>query len=254
MEGKTREKKFSCNYVDKDVRTIFRPLKIMQTCSFNPKYQFKNNFIYPANTISDVIAYFGVITFLTIMIWRITDILFDENLRRYQTLNFLYFASYADSLFYSFGYIMNLILHFLHSKDSVKMILIFQEIHRFIRKSASLKNIVCRNWVALALMGGFQSIVVIYLYIVYMHPPWYIIFYVFYLLSPDYNTVYAICFMKLLLDKAVLWNVNLLLSLQGQRKVLCRQMTRTYGQILDCFDVYKNVFELPVSTYKIFIC
>ncbi|PZC77075.1 hypothetical protein B5X24_HaOG200725 [Helicoverpa armigera] len=248
MEPKGRIKRIFRRYIDKDIQKMILPLQMMQTICLNPKFSLKNNFIKPNNIANNLLAVVGVIFFVSLLIYRICDMMLDENLRRYQTVNFLYFATCVDSFFYGCGFIMNFILHFVHTMNNVNIILIFQEIHRHINDKASSNMAVFRNYVIVSMVFAFQTAASIYVYIVYMHPPWYVVCYVLVLISLDSNIAYSVCFMKLIADKLVLWNAKLLWSLQhGSHVMRCKKMARAYVQILNCFDVYKNIFELPVS-------
>ncbi|KAF9800118.1 hypothetical protein SFRURICE_016995 [Spodoptera frugiperda] len=250
MEHRRQFNLLHCSYVDKDVQSMFLPLNLMQTITFNPKYQIKNNFVHTNHLGSNIFSLCGLITFLALNASRIFDI-FDENLRRYQTVNFIYFATVIDCLFYSSGYIMNFIHHLIYSKDNVTFILTFQDIHRFINNKSCTDSLVKYNWIHVIVLFICHIFVSFYIYIVYMHPPWYIICFVFILITTDCNTVYAIALTKLLTNKVQCWNTRAYMSLtNGSHIMRCNHMVHVYSQILHCYNIFKKMFRWPVNEEK----
>lgn len=243
-----RENPFLCRYIDKEVQSMFFPLNLMQSLSLNPKYQIRRNFVNPNSVSNNLVSFCGLLTCLILSLCRICAGLFDENMQRYQIINFLYFATIFDALFYVFGYVMNFIHNVLHTNDNVHFLLTFQKIHRFIYNFPSTKRVVRRHWLIVIMLLLFHITTCTYVYVVYLHPPWYVICYIFILSTLDCNDVYAICLMKLLREKVEQWNENILKSLSIDNRVMCcNKMSHAYTHILQCYNVYKKVFQLPVS-------
>ncbi|PZC77049.1 hypothetical protein B5X24_HaOG200698 [Helicoverpa armigera] len=246
MKPTAHPKEFTCTYIDRDVQKMYQPLNLMQQLTLNPKYQIKAGFIKPNNVKSILLSFCGLISYVGVSIYRVWELATDENMQRYTPIKFLNFATLIDASFNSTGYIMNFILPIIEVKQNITFILTFQEIHRFIHKTDNCKIIV-NNWISVITYFSFYIFACIYIYVYYM-PNWYVMYYVFILCTRDTNPIYAIGVIKLLTEKVFLWNSELLMSSKaGHREMRCDRMFRAYGHILSCYDVYKNIFQIPVS-------
>lgn len=234
--------------VDKDVQSVLYPLNLMQIFVFNPKYCMKNNFIKPNNRFYKFLLIFGLMMVLSCYINRVIGIAIDDNIWRYIKIKFLSFASLFDFAYYGAGFIMNVILNFLHSKKIIAFVLTFQEVHRFLSSEASFKWSVRRNWINVSLIFGFYFVTLIFMAVLYNQPPWYVVLNLMFLIGLDTNIVYTISSIKLLADKVGLWNVRVLQTLREEGENLdCDIMFEAYVQILKCYDICKDLFQQPVS-------
>lgn len=237
------------NFLDKDVQSMLLPLNLMQILSLNPKYNIKNNFINPNNISDKFILLCGIVIFLTSNVYRIVEILLDDNMKRYIRIEFLYFASCLDFSFFCLGFITNFIINFIRTKETVKFILIFQEVHRYLHNQARVKLFILRTWFCIGLLFGYYVLVIFYEYLMYLNPPWNVTFNLVIQITLDFNLIYAMRLIKLLTDKVDLWNRKLLLSHKnGSNKRRCKIMFQAYVQIMKCYKIYKNIFQQSVRT------
>lgn len=236
------------NKVDKEVQQIFFPLNLMQIILLNPKYYIKNNFIHPNNCFNKFISVSGAISFTTLYIHILLDMMLDENLRRYTPVNFVVFASIFTILFKCLGFIINSTIHFMYSKKSVLFVLYFQEVHRFLSNAADVKRCIIINWMSVAAIFIFFIIAVTYDYVMFFKPPWNIVLYKLIFAAQDSNLIYAIRLMKFLTDKVKLWNIHLLrIQQNGSCRLQTKKMFQAYDQTLKCYNIVRNIYQLLVS-------
>lgn len=243
-----RDEDLRNSVIDKDVQSMLRPLNLMQVLVLNPKYRIKDNLITPNNVLNKFVLVLGAVIFLTAYMYRVIDIMLDENIKRYHAIDFLYFASCFDFSFYGGGLIMNFIIHFIQTKKHVKFILIFQEVHRFIHNETNCRLYVMRNWINFGILFGFYIITFLYVYFIHLKTPWHVTFNLMILVTLDSNIIYATRLIDLLTDKVVAWKRQVLrFHRNGCNEMHCKQMFQTYSQILSCYKIYKNVFQASVS-------
>lgn len=218
--------------IDKEVKRLLFPLNFMQILVFNPKYYVKNNFINPNNCFNKIILLCGAGIFVTSYIYRIMEIWLDENFRRYSSINYLMFASYFDFGIRCLGFIKNCFFNFTQTKNNILFVLHFQEVHRFLSDGPSLKRFIIRSWMSIVAIFGFYIIMALYLYFMFINPPWNVIFDFFVVVSLDTNIIYAMRLMSLLTDKVVLWNIQLLLARKWMLSArYCKNISGLYPNI-----------------------
>lgn len=236
------------NQIDKEVQRIFLPLNLMQIVLLNPKYHLKNNHINPNNWLNKFILIGGATTFLTTYIYRIVEIILDENFRRYSKIVFLNFASIFDFSFKCVGFIMTFIVNYYQSKNCVLFVLNFQEVHRFLNSEDNLKSFIMRTWMSVASIFAYYIVILSYEYFCFLKPPLNVLFYVAFMATLDSNSIYAIRLSGLLTDKIKLWNIQLLcIQNNGGSKLEIARMFDSYVRILKCYKIVTNVYQLPVS-------
>lgn len=252
IESQLVHETFLTNKIDQDVQSLIFPLNLMQILVLNPKYRIKNNFISPNNCFNKSILLCATLTFLSAYVYRVLEISLDSNLRRYGTVSFLYFASYFDFIFYCTGFIMNFTINLSKTKKMVILILTFQEVHKLINNDYSFKWSVRKTWIYVTLIFVFY--ITIFLFMCFA--PWHIVFNLVALISLDSNLIYFIVMIKVLTEKAKLWNVKIM----NLPKNYCNDMHSkglfdVYVGILKCYKILKNVFQQPVSLlgYHLFI-
>ncbi|PZC79303.1 hypothetical protein B5X24_HaOG201000 [Helicoverpa armigera] len=236
------------NKVDKDLQSIFLPLNLLQILVLNPKFYIRKNLVKPNDCLQKLILMCGLVIFLSGYVYRVTEIILDDNLKRYGSINFLYYASYFDFVFYSSGFIMNVIIHCKQSSKMVTFVLIFQKIHVFLN-TGSIKRSVIRNWTNVTVIFVFYILVMLFSSLsIYNQASWNFALNLLYLASLDSNIIYAISLMRLLVDKLELWSVRVLMTSTDGNDVTYRyQMFEAYKQILKCYDLCKDVFQQQVS-------
>lgn len=238
----------SNNKLDKEVFQMLRPLNLMQILLLNPKYHIKNNLINPNNCLNKFILISGAVMFLITYIYRIMEIILDDNFRRYSTTDFLMFASIFDFFYRCMGFFMNFMINFSQTKTEVLFVLYFQEVHRFIHNKTCLKSFIMRSWMGVAALFGFYIIFLTYVYVLFLRPPWNVMFYILIMVTLDSNLIYAIRLIKLLTNKVVLWNIKfLLIRKNGCSKQEITKMLKAYVQILKCYNFIVNIYQIRVS-------
>lgn len=230
--------------VDKDVHTLFFPLNLMQIIVLNPKYRIKNHFISPNNCFNKIIIFCAMMAYLSAYVYRVLEISFDPNFRRYVTITFLYSASYFDFIFYSMGFVLNCVLNISKTKKMVTFVLTFQEVHKVIKNEDFYKWSVMRCWIHVVLIWSYY----IFTFIFMCLAPWHIVFNLLVILSLDVNLIYAIVLIELLRDKVQLWNLEVKnLPTDDSNDEHSIKMFEVYVNLLKCYKIVKNVFELQVS-------
>ncbi|PZC77067.1 hypothetical protein B5X24_HaOG200717 [Helicoverpa armigera] len=237
------------NQLDKDVQSILFPLNLLQFIVLNPKCHIKNSFINPNNSFNKVILFFGMIIYVSAYIYRVLEITLDVNLRAYGTLSFLYIASYFDFAFYSTGFILNSIINFCKTKDMVNLILMYQDVNRFLKDKSNFRWSVIRSWIYVALIIGFYVFTMLFMSVA----PFHIVFNLIILISLDSNIIYTIILLKLLTEKVVVWNSAILkVHKNGCSTSYCTKMFDVYVDIFSCYNLIKDMFQQPVSLLKFF--
>lgn len=230
--------------IDKDLQSMILPLNLMQMILMNPKYRIKNEMITPNNLFNKFVLLFGTITFIYAYVYRVIHET-DENLKIYQFVNFQHIATCYDLCYYCVGFVMNFLVNLLQTRKNVTLILTIQKVHRFLNDKTKFKSFINGNWIIVAIIFGFYVIFSIYNYIIYSEIPFYLFFTMFILVNFDANIVYAIRLIKLLEDKVVLLNDQVLNSNSVE---LCNErLFQAYIQILKCYEIYKITFQQMVS-------
>lgn len=85
--------------VDKDIQSMLRPLNIVQTVCFCPKYRIKNNIIFPTSRLSNIMSIFGTVMFIFVFLSRIIFFHLTERIIEHNNMKFIYFVSYCDFFF-----------------------------------------------------------------------------------------------------------------------------------------------------------
>lgn len=240
------------NSVDEDVKSMFLPIKNLQSAVFYPKYFIKNNFIYPNDFINICISLCCSSTLFAIKSYRIYDILHDEFFVRYTTMKVLFVALYLDVCLSLFIYTVDLVLSSFKSKKYVLFLLKFQMVHRLLNAGLSVTNVIS-SWIYCILLFIFHIFVAI-IYSFLLAIQWHVSISLFAQICNDANIVYAIVSMKLLTEKVVQWNIKV-----SQRddfhETPCEELLKAYINILECYDLFTDVFQLPVRTIlKTFRC
>lgn len=203
---------FSKGTVDNDVHTLFLPLNIMQTIVLTPKYQIKNNIIKPNSATMNFITFLSTASFIVEHWYNYFIVLFDENMKRYQIIKFLYFASTFDILFATMGFTMISMSCYINSRTNVEFLLTFQKVHRFLNNEKFNVIMIFHSWIHVCLVFSFYISCTVYMYFEYLNPPWYTLFHMLVLVTMDTDCVYAIRVMRLIVNKLELWNRRLFIG------------------------------------------
>ena len=230
--------------VNKDVQSMLLPLNLMQYIMFCPKYRIKENVITPNSFFSKFISMIVTLILILIFMYRVFFVLSHKD----SIITVLIVTSIYDCIYYCFGFIMNFLIGLIHTKKSIKFVLIFQKVHRFLYNESSFNRVIIGNWVMVIMALAYNVILYTYfcvkLHRTLMYTGYFLIFF-------DFNVIYASRVFKMLEDKLVLWNRRLLNSqkvINMHRRRHSMEMFQTYVGILECYYICNVCFQHFVST------
>ena len=236
--------------VDKDVQSVFLPLNLMQYIMFCTKYRIKDNDITPNSFISKFISMIVTLVLILIFMYRVFFVLALKD----SFITVIIVTSIYDCIYYCFGFTMNFLIGIIHSEKSIKFVLTFEKIHRFLNDEFSFNRVIVGNWVMVIVALGYNVIPFTYFCIklnnILMYSGYLLIFF-------DFNVIYASRVLKMLEDKLVLWNSRVLnsqenLSVHGRRRYAI-EMFQAYVDILKCYYICNVCFQHFVSTLVFFL-
>ncbi|CAH0596867.1 unnamed protein product [Chrysodeixis includens] len=240
------------NSIDKDVKTMFLPITLLQSLVLCPKYYIKNNHIYPNDFINKCKTCILSFTLFALKIYRLYEILGDEFFMKYTTTTIFYFALYLDESFSYCIYIVLYIITSLKSRQFVLFVLKFQKIYRLLKNGLKVSHII-NSWFYCSLLVFYHLIIGI-IYSFALNVQWHVSVCLFAHICHDANIIYAIVSIKLLTENVVQWNIQVS-QRDGFREINCQILLQTYVEILECFDTFKNCFQIPalILTIDLFL-
>lgn len=235
------------NLIDGDVQTIFLPLDVMSAVTLYPKYRIQDNYITPNSRVAINLSLLGTITYISLLVCQFTLMCC-----YYENSDLIFFASIYDTSHYCFGFFINFILCLKYSEYNVKFVLALQDVHRFLNIGSSFRSFTVWNWVmpiscaTFAFMSYLFYFIALELYVSEFSSFIVIIF--------DLNIIYAIRIIKLLEITMVLWNAKALKLPDfddADAKLYNQEVFKAFCKILKCYELYKVLFRIPVSSEKI---
>lgn len=244
--------------IDTEVQRIFRPLNLIQVLLLNPKYHTKNNFIHPNNCFNNFILIIGLLMFTATYTYHFIEQLFDEvAVNRFTSRYLFLFMTVSDMCYRNLGFFMNFLINLSQTYEIVSFVLHFQEVHRFLDNKTSNNRFIVRSWICVLAFIGFYLFTTVYLYLILAKPAWNVVFYMMGTACFDANSIYLMRTIKLLTDKTVLWNTKLLFAQKNvcnNLLVTClEKLFRAYNQILCCYQLVTNIYQIPVSKITIIL-
>ena len=233
------------NTVDKDVQSMLWPLNLMQYTMFCPKYRIKNNSITPNSLISNFISMLATILFIFMYLY--TNLTEDAKGLR----TFMHISCYNDCLLFSCGFCMNFIIGVIQTKNNVHFVLTSQKVHRFLNNGTNIKHFAIENWIFGIMALSFYAILFTILSL-QVGGTLSRLYVTSFLVSFEFNIVYAMQLGKLLEEQVSLWSIQVLNSrgLVGtQRENYYKKLFQTYVEILECYSSYKVCFQQLVSKF-----
>lgn len=237
----------SNNIVDKDIQSLFSPLNKMQLM-FSPKYRFRNSVIVPNSFFENSISFVGVLIVLCCSLYCVyIENFFKGDLENH--FSFLSFTVYYDCIYFCFGFTLFFIVELIYTKKSIKFVLIFQKVHRFINNEIVFKLSKIWVWMSWILILVFYTLF-FFSFCMTMNLPFTYIYSSHTLALFDLKVLYEIRIIKLLEQKVALWNVQALATQEleeDQRRNVSKQLFQAYCNILDCYNIFKANHQLFVS-------
>lgn len=238
--------------VEKDVQSILSPLNVFQYFTLCPKYRIANNYIKPNSFFSNSLSLLGTLFFIVLVGSRLY--ILDACSEFHQLTLFLRFSICYDWIFYSIGFVINFVIGITQSKNAINFVLTFQNVHRFLNNDINTKCFIVWNWI---IVIGFLFSYVFFFTCsnIYLKLPYYYIYYSYTVISFDINVIYAIRILRLLKYKVLLWETKALGSLKivtgSSEDNISKEMFKAYGNILECYNIYKKCFQHYVSIFKL---
>lgn len=230
------------NSIDKDVKSMLLPIHCMQSILLNRKYSIRHNFIYPNGLIYKCILFLWLLTLQALKIYRVFEIICDKIVADNSTLT-TFFVLYIDTVITCIAYTINFVINAFKSKEYVLFVLKFQKVHRLMNNGPKVSNV--RNiWICCILMFV-DHVIYRSIYVAVLGMQWHVAINSFVLTCNDFNIIFAIVLIKLLTEKVVQWNVQVT-QRDGFNEIQCETLFKAYVKILECFEIYKSCFQLPV--------
>lgn len=220
------------------------PLNILQSITFCPKYQIKNNFITPNCRLIILVSFvLSVLSILIVIGHLVLTFLFPK------VPTLVLFTTCYDCLLYCTGFSMNFVICFKYSEENINFVLTFQDIHRFLNDKSNFRQFTIWCWVILVFTLCFILISYICFFvtqIIYFTDLASIVVMVF-----DIQIIYAMKVMELLASKVDLWNLEAMKT-QDLNKADAlfyhKKLFEAFCNIIECYDLYKATYQYSVST------
>ncbi|PZC77076.1 hypothetical protein B5X24_HaOG200726 [Helicoverpa armigera] len=244
---KIRVHNYKNNQIDQDIKWMLFPLNLMQMITFFPKYSIRSNIIKPNSLILKFVSLTATILFISAFIHRHFTLLSRSNIH---SSSLIY--TYAATVAFCLGCIINFIYSVIKTRDQIIFVLTIQRIHRFLNNRNVYKHFVIWNWIYVIGLFIFYISAVTY-FTIMLNLPIYSTYSSVILICHDVNLICAIRLMRLLQDKAVLWNDKIWFqeNENGHHNNVCRRTFKVYVDILKSFNVYRTVFQIPVSKFML---
>lgn len=239
--------------VDKDVQSMFLPFDVMQYIMCCPKYRIKNDFIVPNSFISNVGSIIGTLVFIFSFVYRTYMVCLTNFCVKCPSS--IVVNAYFDFIVYSLGFVMNFTNGIFESKNSIKFVIAFQRVHRFLNNETGFHSFIICNWIILFVylcchIAIFTTICV------FLRQPFYITLCINLVIVIDFNVIYAARIINILESKVCLWGDKILNTQEFgdmNEEFLSNEMFDAYIGILECYDLHKLCYQRLVSivyTYK----
>lgn len=232
------------NSVDRDIQSMLRPLNIMQTSCFYPKYSIKNNVIQPNSRLTNIKSICGTIFFISVFLQRLIFFHFNHFIREY--MKFIYVLSHFDFWYFLVAFILNCYLNITQVHENIKFVLKIQKIHRFFNDKKYLKFFTLVNWFCVLWIYGTYILFVYYSYRATQNLVFLSLF------CFDANMIYAIRCITYLKDMLDSWNEEITRPRSMRdidMKHYYKAMLQTYTDILSSYDTVKLTFKYFVSNF-----
>ena len=232
------------NVVDKDVQSMFLPFTVLQTILLSPKYRIKNNIITANNLFNKVLSLCGTVICSSLYLIRFFQII---KLKIYVLTNIQIISLYTNVWFNFCGFFFNFVSDLIQTESYALFILSIQEVHRF-GNCEVVSKFMRNSWISVTMIIICYILLCVYSYILYPSMPLTASIGRVALICFDLNVVYAIRFIKLLEIKVLQWSHQVLHSFNDDQNGVCHNILfHSYLQILESYQIYKNLFHQVVS-------
>lgn len=236
-------------FVAKDVQSMLRPFNFMQNIIFCPKYGIKDNFIRPNSTKSMLISVFAALIFSAMYFYRNYYFFYFNTTAAPYSINVRIFFFVSETLFYSAGFLINTFIAVFRTRKNIEFVLIIQDLNITFREN--LRRYTLRNWISVLTLVTFYVLYVLYTFLITPPIDNYAVWIIFLQSFFDLNIIYAIGLMKVLTQKAILWNKAISNLNNIRDEEVCKILFNSYDQMLKCYKIYRDSFGILVSSLPI---
>ncbi|PZC77043.1 hypothetical protein B5X24_HaOG200692 [Helicoverpa armigera] len=236
------------NKVDNDVQEMLYPLDFMQCLIFISKYHIRNNLIAPIGVITTFISMIATMAFVVVHIYQTLFATSETNsIASITTENI---TRYFSCVFYCSVFTINFIMCVIQTNKSIKFVLTYQKVHRFLKNSGSYSynnNYIIWNWVFVITAVIWHTSTIVYCVVSIGYNFFVATCYMYPIMLFDINMVYAMRIIKLLENEINIWNDVIKSRLHTQDENYCRDLLNIYVEILECYEIFKDCFQQSVS-------
>lgn len=223
---------------------MFLPLNVVQSNFFCPKYMINNDVISPNTQKSLLIPIIAVVVFMAPYFYRNYIILFYDGYSKY-SVNVGIFLGIFEAFFYLAGFLINTVVAVTQTKKNIALVLTIQKLH--ITFEENLKVYALSNWISVITLFVYYLMYMFYGYLHHDINSSYVAYTLIFQMSYDMNSLYAILLLKFLKKKVVLWNQAVSSLHEFPDEDICRILFRCYEQILNCYKLFRDTFQVLVS-------
>ncbi|PZC73333.1 hypothetical protein B5X24_HaOG200857 [Helicoverpa armigera] len=138
--------------------------------------------------------------------------------------------------------VMNFVVGVSQTHKSIRFVLTFQKVHRFLKNDPHFDNLIIWNWIVVIIAATFYNSAFVY-FTNYLGLPMYFIYVSVILSAFDFNIVYAYRLMTCLTHKLEVWNIKVLSSGETNCDIFSKNMFQAYLDILECYDLVEACFQ-----------
>ena len=247
FQKNVEEEGFLDNTVDKNMQAMLLPLTLTQTVVLSPKFRIKNNVLTPNNGFYKLLLFCGTVLPVSLYCYRMSDLSHDKVVE-WRIISMQKIAVYWDAIFDCTGFIFNFFIHLVLSKKNVSLVLTIQKIHRVLNGDDNFQKFTRNNWISMIVVISVFILFFIYNRVLHANLPLYVFITASSPIVFDIDLILAIRYIKLLEVHVVLWNHQILNQCFDHQNETCRKrLFEVYFQILESYNIYKQIFQVMVS-------
>lgn len=249
------------NKLDRDFIEFLRPLHLLQSLYFLPKYRIDHGFITPYGILVKALSFLGTSLFISLHLYRLDYTILSTS-TKIEIDNFFPIFNIFNFAIYTVAFGLMFVTNMMQSLNYINLVLKLQSAHRTFKfKTKGMVRLICWNW--------FHSVIYIPLYIFVIvlvscilkvagfFEKIYMMSYIYF----DASIVDAYCMIKLVNFELDIWVEEvacfskLCLEFQDLRFYMedknshWTRMFKAYSDILAAFETYKKIYRFPVRLF-----
>ncbi|PZC77053.1 hypothetical protein B5X24_HaOG200702 [Helicoverpa armigera] len=238
------------NEIDKDLQSVLKPLNLIQGLFIMAKYKISDNRIQKDTLLYNLLSIICLIIYRLVNFYKITISSLNRDWEG--TRFFIYMSNINDTIFYTFGFVLNNCINIFYSDSNILLVLKLQQVHRILKiNSKHLNDLISFYW--RFIISFFISHLLFEMYFIFQFPVYtmYGVLLSFAILTTDINIIYAYFLMKLLNKTLRVW----IEEIQKLRNFVTFsindsywiEMFNAFEYILKVYNFIRKVFKLMVS-------